>query len=228
MIFFDIETVPSAKATLAKQWVDHCRRLDICNRTVEAGTERTKQASLHPAFCQVVCICAESDYGSALYECGADERGVLAKFAQFVGSDASAVLCGHNIKSFDIPVLACRYLAHGMRLPPALQVLGKKPWEIQHVDTCELLRFGGGPRISLDAACLMLGIDSPKDSMAGSDVAEAFAAGRFADIAAYCAGDVLAVRKIVECLNEIGATGTVSGRSRAPQSRMPLNQGHGR
>ena len=223
MIFFDIETVPNGNIT-TKTFMRHCRNRDIdC-----FAQDGIRAASLHPAFCQVVCICAESDYGSALYECGADERGVLAKFAQFVGSDASAVLCGHNIKSFDIPVLACRYLAHGMRLPSVLQVLGKKPWDIHHVDTCEMLRFGGGPRISLDAACLMLGIDSPKDSMAGSDVAEAFAAGRFADIAAYCAGDVLAVRKIVECLNEIGATGTVSGRSRAPQSRMPLNQGHGR
>lgn len=88
-------------------------------------------------------------------------------FSDFLGK-RDRVLCGHNIKSFDIPILACRYLAHGMVLPPALRVLGKKPWEIQHVDTCELLRFGGGARISLDAACLMLGIESPKDGMDGS------------------------------------------------------------
>ena len=220
MIFFDIETVPNRSATKTKQWTDHCDKLGVDQYSELAERERTKHASLHPAFCQVACICAtDSDHGIDFSSYGTNERHVLDLFYDFLGRRDS-VLCGHNIKSFDIPILACRYLAHGMVLPPALRVLGKKPWEIQHVDTCELLRFGGGPRISLDAACLMLGIDSPKDGMDGSGVAESFAAGRFADIAAYCAGDVLAVRKIVECLTEIGALtgvtpGHVSGRRRA-------------
>lgn len=141
---------------------------------------------------------------------GPDERAILEAFAGF--AVRSGTFCGHNLKGFDLPFLACRYLAHGMPLPPPLIVAGKKPWEIQHIDTMELLRFGGGTRISLEAACMMLGVPSPKEGRVRSDaVWPAYLAGDHEGIADLCVGDVRALiqvhRRIVAAERSMARSG---------------------
>lgn len=88
-------------------------------------------------------------------------------------------------------------IANDVALPPSLNMAGKKPWEIPHVDTMELLKFGGGQAMTLDAACFMFGIASPKEgSLCASGVRDAFTKGNFEEIAVYCCEDVRATRAL--------------------------------
>ena len=85
------------------------------------------------------------------------------------------LLCGHNIKEFDVPWLCRRFLINGLPLPPVLDIYGKKPWEVNHVDTLELWKFGDYKHFtSLNLLAHVFGIPSPKDSMDGSMVAKTF------------------------------------------------------
>ena len=97
-------------------------------------------------------------------------------------------------------------MAHGLRVPSSLNTLGKKPWEIQHLDTMELMRFGSS-NMSLRAACLLLGIKDPKEHMDGEDVWECFKRHDMAPIGDYCDGDVEAVRGVFTVLRN--CTGAV-------------------
>ena len=51
-------------------------------------------------------------------------------------------LCAHNGKEFDFPYLSRRLLVNGMKLPYVLDTGGKKPWEVNHIDTMEMWKFG--------------------------------------------------------------------------------------
>jgi len=51
-------------------------------------------------------------------------------------------LYGHNAKEFDIPYIARRMIINQMAIPSKLNLFGKKPWEIPHLDTLELWKFG--------------------------------------------------------------------------------------
>ena len=48
------------------------------------------------------------------------------------------LLCAHNGKEFDFPYIARRLIIKGMSLPYKLDLFGKKPWEVPHLDTMEL------------------------------------------------------------------------------------------
>ena len=84
-------------------------------------------------------------------------------------------LCAHNGKEFDFPFLARRYLINGLRLPYCLDLAGKKPWEVQHLDTMNLWKFGDYKHYtSLDLLTHTFNIPSPKSDIDGSDVARIF------------------------------------------------------
>ncbi len=81
------------------------------------------------------------------------------------------ILCAHNGKEFDFPYLCRRMLIQGIALPEPLQLAGKKPWEIRHLDTMELWRFGDYKyytRLELLAAAF--GVPSSKEGIDGSEV----------------------------------------------------------
>lgn len=195
MLIFDIETIPNELAITSRQWQEH---------KTKKGIESDQDAALHPAFGQVVCVCMYREESKAKFKlCTDDEKDLLGKVQFFMQNE---LLAGHFIKGFDIPFLACRYMAHGMEIPKALNCAGKKPWEIPHIDTVEVLKFGGNNHISLDAACLMLGIDSPKEgAVSAMGVRDAFREGRFDDIMNYCSADVQATIKLINVLRRMGA-----------------------
>lgn len=197
MIGMDIETIPSENAIKSRQWVEYKEKKQITD---------DKDAALHPAFGQVVCICAfDSTAKRSFKRASLDEADLLTAFVEFCGG--AMVLGGHAIKGFDIPFILNRCLSHGIQIPVGhpLQVVGKKPWEMLHVDTAEILKFGGWGNMSLDAACLMLGIPTPKTGpVNASSVWEAFKAGDLDGIVEYCAKDVRAFFAIVGTLEKCG------------------------
>jgi DNA polymerase elongation subunit (family B) len=106
--------------------------------------------------------------------------------------------CGHNIKEFDLPFLCRRMIINGLSLAPALQLNNKKPWEITHIDTLELWKFGDYKNYtSLALLAEVLGIPSPKSDIDGSMVGKVYWEEKNTErIAQYCMQDVLTTAKV--------------------------------
>jgi hypothetical protein len=86
-------------------------------------------------------------------------------------------------------------LIHGIKLPDLLDIAGKKPWEISHLDTMELWKFGDYKAYtSLSLLCHVFKIPTPKDDISGADVARVYYEDQDLDrIAKYCEKDVVAL-----------------------------------
>jgi len=106
-----------------------------------------------------------------------------------------AILCGHNAKEFDFPYICRRLLINGMKLPNVLDIAGKKPWEISHLDTLELWKFGDYKAFtSLALLCHVFQIPTPKDDISGADVARVYYEEQDLErIKVYCEKDVVAL-----------------------------------
>lgn len=106
---------------------------------------------------------------------------------------------GHNVSAFDLRFLTQRFIVNGIKPPLVIQRAAQaKPWEADKVFDTMVQWAGVGNRISLDKLCLALGIPSPKGDIDGSQVAEAVAAGRIEEVAAYCCRDVEAARAVYQ------------------------------
>ena len=83
-------------------------------------------------------------------------------------------------------------------IPQKLNLFGKKPWEIPHLDTLELWKFGDFKNFtSLKLLTKILGIPSPKGDIDGSQVANVYYIEKDIDrIINYCEKDVIAVAQI--------------------------------
>ena len=131
-----------------------------------------------------------------------DEVELLTNFSQLLNSLFSKPyhrLCAHNGKEFDFPYIARRMMVHGLELPQALQIAGKKPWEVPHLDTMELWKFGDYKHYtSLKLLTHTLNIPSPKTDIDGSQVAQVYYRDNNLErIVHYCEQDVLAVAQII-------------------------------
>jgi hypothetical protein len=130
-----------------------------------------------------------------------DERKLLQEFKNLLQSEfnsRSHVLCAHNGKEFDYPYLARRMIINDVALPDILNLFGKKPWEVRHLDTMELWKFGDFKHYtSLDLLCSILGIPSPKEGFSGHDVAKTYhEKGDLDRIVRYCERDTVAVARV--------------------------------
>lgn len=127
-----------------------------------------------------------------------DEETLLRNFASLLNdyySDPYSLLCGHNAKEFDFPYIARRMLIHGIKLPLPLDIAGKKPWEVNHLDTLELWKFGDYKHYtSLPLLCHIFKIPTPKDDISGADVARVYYEENDLErIKVYCEKDVVAL-----------------------------------
>ncbi len=123
-----------------------------------------------------------------------DERRLLMGFKDFLEglSQRGMQFCGHNIKEFDIPYLCRRMLVQGIRLPRLIDVTGKKPWEVNHIDTMELWKFGDRKNYtSLELLAALFDLPSSKEDMQGSEVNSYYYHRKdLPAIVRYCAKDV--------------------------------------
>ncbi len=130
-----------------------------------------------------------------------DEKALLQEFKSILetGFQQDGLrLCAHNGKEFDFPYLCRRMLVHGIPLPRVLDIAEKKPWEVAHLDTMELWKFGDRKNFtSLDLLATLFGIGSSKELMAGSEVNHYYYIANSLDkIAAYCLQDVVVTAQI--------------------------------
>lgn len=126
-----------------------------------------------------------------------DEETLLKQFKSLldekIGHDF--ILCGHNAKEFDFPYICRRMLVNGMRIPRQLDIMGKKPWEVNLLDTMELWKFGDYKAYtSLALLCHIFNIPTPKDDISGADVAKVYyEENNLERIKIYCEKDVVAL-----------------------------------
>lgn len=127
---------------------------------------------------------------------GDDEERILNGFIDLLKSNyfrSNLLLCAHNGKEFDFPYLARRMMIHQIELPKILKMHGKKPWEIPHLDTMDLWKFGDYKHYtSLDLLAHIFGLPSPKDDMDGSEVSKVYYQEKNLErIKSYCETDVI-------------------------------------
>ncbi len=135
-----------------------------------------------------------------------DERALLLEFGELFNHQSlnGVILCAHNGKEFDFPWISRRYLIHGMEPPRPFQNFGKKPWEIPHLDTLELWKFGEYRSfVSLELLAHVLGLPTPKDDIDGSMVSSIFHIDKdLIRIIKYCEKDVLTLANVFARLRQ--------------------------
>lgn len=211
ILFLDIETVPlhqqyselSAEAQML--WEEKTRY----QRKEEFSAEEFyDHAGIWAEFGKIVCISV--GYFSFRHQqrtfrvtsFTGEEKELLEDFSRLVNehfSRPNKLFCAHNGKEFDFPYISRRMIINGIEIPQKLQLFGKKPWEIPHLDTMEMWKFGDYKHYtSLKLLAHILGIPSPKDDIDGSEVRNVFYnEGDIDRIATYCEKDTITVAQIL-------------------------------
>lgn len=210
ILFLDIETVPQHASFDQLETID--QELYAVKTKYQRKEEFTPQefydrAGIWAEFGKIVCI-------SVGYFVNRTQRQFRVR--SFIGTEVELLnnfstllvehfsgkqqlLCAHNGKEFDFPYIARRMIINGLELPSKLDLFGKKPWEVPHLDTLELWKFGDYKHFtSLKLMTRVLGIPSPKDDIDGSQVRDVFYKEKDIErIAVYCEKDVVAVAQIL-------------------------------
>lgn len=210
ILFLDIETVPQEAIfdDLSKETQDlFADKTQYQRKDSFSPEEFYDRAGIWAEFGKIICISvgyftiknAERQFRTKSII--GDEKQLLEDFNTLIKthfSNPAFVFCGHNIKEFDIPYLCRRMLINGMNIPEKLQLFGRKPWEIPHLDTLELWKFGDYKHYtSLKLLTHVLGIPSPKEDIDGSEVRNVYYnENNIERIAKYCERDVVAVAQI--------------------------------
>lgn len=211
ILFLDIETVPqypdynSVPAAEQALWEEKTQNLRKDEYTAE---EYYNRAGIWAEFGKIVCISV--GYFSFRHEqrtfrvtsFTGEEDTLLRDFVRLVEehfSRPNKLFCAHNGKEFDFPYLSRRMIINGVRIPNKLQLFGKKPWEVPHLDTLDLWKFGDYKHYtSLTLLANTLGIPSPKDDINGSQVCDVFyEENDIHRIATYCEKDTITVAQIL-------------------------------
>jgi 3'-5' exonuclease len=134
------------------------------------------------------------------------EKELLQEFKKLLDQrfkSKDLALCAHNGKEFDYPYLCRRMIINGVQLPKALDISGKKPWEVPHYDTLEMWKFGDKKQFtSLEMLAALFDIESSKTEMSGDEVNETYYIEKnLAKIREYCLEDVVALAQIFLKLN---------------------------
>lgn len=211
ILFLDIETVPEQEnfqhldEDLKQLWElkTHYQRKN--EFTPEEFYER---AGIWAEFGKIVCLSAgyftiKGDVRNfRVTSFFGEEKKILSDFNNLLSNHFNGpqhLLCGHNAKEFDFPFIARRMIIHQVPLPAKLNLFGKKPWEIAHLDTMDLWRFGDYKSFtSLKLLTKVLGIPSSKGDIDGSQVAHVYYVEKDIDrIVTYCEKDVIAVAQVL-------------------------------
>lgn len=212
ILFLDIETVPQYSSfnelphRFKDLWIKKCEFLKKeCHETPESLYPR---AGIYAEFGKIICISV--GYLSKRNELndiriksfyGDDEEAILNDFLRLLKTKFNRrdqLLCGHNSKEFDFPFIARRILINGLQLPAILDIAGKKPWEVNHLDTMELWKFGDYKSYtSLDLLAAVFNIPTPKSTMDGSMVYSIYYLEKdLGKIVKYCERDVETLIKV--------------------------------
>jgi len=225
LLIIDIETVSGSEdihqisPELRKHWE---RKAGFIRNDEEKSPEElySDRAAIYAEFGKVVVIGMgfyhEIDGIPALRVkaiSGHNEKELLISFKNFIEKkfdQETLRLCAHNGKEFDFPYLCRRMLINGISIPWSLNMTGKKPWEVNHVDTMELWKFGDWKSFtSLDLLTTIFDIPSSKSEMDGSMVTKTYyeEENGLKKIEDYCKKDVIATAQLYLKLNNFPLIG---------------------
>jgi predicted PolB exonuclease-like 3'-5' exonuclease len=213
VLILDIETVPlySNYNELPEKWQQLWDKKSAFLKREEHQTSADiyPRAGIYAEFGKVVCISVgffnrsgnfwqfrvKSFYGD-------DEKMLLEEFATMLNryfDDPGNLLCAHNGKEFDFPYLCRRMLINGIEIPGILNIAGNKPWEVNHLDTMELWKFGDFKNFtSLELLATTFNIPTPKDDIDGSQVWTVYWNEKDLErIKTYCQKDVVTVAQLI-------------------------------
>jgi len=209
ILFLDIETVPTypSYAKMPKRikelWDKKAKYLTKDEK--DTAKSIYPRAGIYAEFGKIVCISVaflrnEQLFVKSFYS--DDEKELLENFSALLNTHYNRpnhLLCGHNAKEFDFPYIARRMLINKVKLPSILDMAGKKPWEIRHLDTMELWKFGDFKNYtSLDLLTAIFDIPTPKDDIDGSEVWSVYWKEKDLErIKTYCEKDTIAVVQIL-------------------------------
>jgi uncharacterized protein YprB with RNaseH-like and TPR domain len=214
ILFLDIETVSqqSSFETLSEEWKSLWKRKAelLLRNNKEGETHETiyGRAGIYAEFGKIICISCGVLQGNGAERkiilksfCCDDEKQLLKDFADTVNKwniGPGKYLCAHNGKEFDFPYLCRRMTVHAVEIPTLLHLAGKKPWEVNHLDTMELWKFGDFKSYtSLNLLAHTLGIQTPKDDIDGSMVGDVYWKEKDTSrIVTYCQKDVVTVAQV--------------------------------
>jgi len=217
VLFLDIETVPEVESfsqlSLEKQELFGIKTQYQRKEEISAA-EFYERAGIWAEFGKIICISIgyfvslEGDRSFRVTSLSGDEKKLLEGFKKLLDehfNKANHLLCAHNGKEFDFPYIARRMIINRIELPPKLNLFGKKPWEVAHLDTLELWKFGDYKHYtSLKLLTSILGIPSPKGDIDGSDVARVYYEEKDLErIVKYCERDTIAVAQLLLRFNNL-------------------------
>lgn len=213
ILVLDIETVPikndftEISPAMQALWEEKTR-WQRKEKNISAS-EYYENAGIYAEFGKIICISVgyfkQEDQAwdfriKSFYN--HDETEILHAFASLVNTyfcKQDHLLCGHNSKEFDFPFIARRMLINHIPLPSKLDLAGKKPWEVAHIDTMDLWKFGDYKHYtSLNLLAAIFNIPSPKDDISGKDVRRIYwEENNLERIKIYCEKDVITVANLL-------------------------------
>lgn len=221
LLVLDIETIPQYPTydDVPEDWRKLWDKKSVSisyNKPDQTPDAIYNRAGIYAEFGQIICISVgyfnrsgnqwtlrvKSFYGD-------DESLVLKEFSELLSKHFNSpghLLCAHNGKEFDFPYICRRMLINGLNIPSILNISGKKPWEIQHIDTMELWKFGDYKSYtSLELLAASFGIPTPKGDIDGSMVWEVYWKEKDLErIKTYCQKDVITTAKLVMKFKQVG------------------------
>lgn len=210
ILFLDIETVPEVASfdQLNPSMQElYAQKTQYQRADSTEAADFYHKAGIWAEFGKIVCISVGFFSNATLTQFRlksfyGDESEILNDFKSLLEkhfNEPQHVLCAHNGKEFDFPFIARRMIINQIALPEKLQLFGKKPWEINHIDTLEFWKFGDYKLYtSLKLLTTILGIPSPKQDIDGSMVAQVYyQQNDLIRIVKYCEADVEAIAQLM-------------------------------
>lgn len=210
ILFLDIETVPEVEDY--KDLDDEKQHLFDLKTQYQRKEDYTPEefydrAGIWAEFGKIICISVgyftfKGDIRHfRVTTFFGEEKKILVDFSNLLNTyfnQPHHIMCGHNAKEFDFPFIARRMIINQVQIPNKLNLFGKKPWEVPHLDTLEMWKFGDFKHYtSLKLLTKVLNIPSPKDDISGHQVAHVYYVEKDIDrIIVYCEKDVIAVAQI--------------------------------
>lgn len=214
ILFLDIETVsqypnydelPEVWKELWNKKAESLMRNSRDEYTMASVYER---AAIYSEFGKIICISCGIIQGSgenktlvvkSFYD--DDERKLLMSFCDMLTkwtAGSQKFLCAHNGKEFDFPYLCRRMVINDECIPEILSISGKRPWEVNHLDTMDMWKFGEYKNFtSLNLLAHVLGVPTSKDDIDGSMVGPVYWKEKnLQRIVQYCQKDVITLAQV--------------------------------
>ncbi|MCJ2118399.1 3'-5' exonuclease [Methylobacterium sp. J-001] len=198
VVVFDLETAPDLAAVARVHGLD---RGDADAARDKLGTGFPKLI-YHSIVCIGALIATREDGAYRVRALGAPHVGersegrLIADFAAKL-DQLRPQLVSFNGHGFDLPTLRYRAMINGVAAPGLTCRPYYRRYDESALDLCDLLgNFDARAKVGLDVLCRALNLPGKPESIDGGRVADFVAAGRLAEVAAYCVSDVCSTYRL--------------------------------